>query len=148
MSSGLMISLTVSQAATNLIVCISLSGDCSTIWPANATPEQIADRSLPRVEIFKMPGGTEYIIHDIDKSNHIIGKARFSGHLKVSESMSVDGFGGHDILDDVGPGAEESKAPPGNEPLNEGSESTHHFMNLVKQPSPSRPQSRRPGKLV
>jgi glyoxylase-like metal-dependent hydrolase (beta-lactamase superfamily II) len=132
----LLVPLTVSQAATNLIVCISLSGDCSTIWPANATPEQIADRSLPRVEIFKMPGGTEYIIHDIDKSNHIIGKARFSGHLKVSESMSVDGFGGHDILDDVGPGAEESKAPPGKELLNDGSESSHHVMNLLKQPSP------------
>lgn len=82
-----------------------------------------------------MPGGTEYIIHDIDKSNHIIGKARFSGHLKVSESMSVDGFGGHDILDDVGPGVEESKAPTGKEVLHEGSESSHHFMNLVKPPS-------------
>jgi glyoxylase-like metal-dependent hydrolase (beta-lactamase superfamily II) len=117
--------------ATNLIVYISPSGDCSTIWPANATPEQIADRSLPRVEIFKMPGGTEYIIHDINESNHIIGKARFSGHLKVSESMSVDGFGGHDILDDVGPGAEESNAPPGNE----GSDSSYHFTNLIKPPS-------------
>jgi glyoxylase-like metal-dependent hydrolase (beta-lactamase superfamily II) len=130
----LLASLTVSLTATNLIVYISPSGDCSTIWPANATPEQIADRSLPRVEIFKMPGGTEYIIHDIDKSNHIIGKARFSGHLKVSESMSVDGFGGHDILDDVGPSAEEGKAPPGKEVLHDGSEASHHFMNLVKPP--------------
>ena len=40
-----------------------------------------------------MPGGTEYIIHDIDENNHIVGRARFSGHVKVSESMSVDGFG-------------------------------------------------------
>ena len=47
-----------------------------------------------------MPGGTEYIIHDIDENNVIIGKARLSGHVKVSESMSVDGFGGRSILDD------------------------------------------------
>lgn len=50
-----------------------------------------------------MPGGTEYIVHDIDVNNHIVGKARFSGHVKVSEAMSVDGFGGHSILDDVDP---------------------------------------------
>lgn len=48
-----------------------------------------------------MPGGTEYIIHDIDEHNYIIGKARFSGHVKVSEQMSVEGFGGYSILDDV-----------------------------------------------
>jgi glyoxylase-like metal-dependent hydrolase (beta-lactamase superfamily II) len=47
-----------------------------------------------------MPGGTEYIMHDIDEKNHIVGKARFSGNVKVSESMSVDGFGGKSILDD------------------------------------------------
>jgi hypothetical protein len=48
-----------------------------------------------------MPSGTEYILHDIDVNNTIIGKARFSGHVKVSESMSVDGFGGHSIMDDL-----------------------------------------------
>ena len=48
-----------------------------------------------------MPGGTEYIVHDIDENNYIIGKARFSGHVKVSEQMSVEGFGGHSILDNV-----------------------------------------------
>jgi hypothetical protein len=74
-------------------------GDISTVWPFNATPEQIKARSVPRVEIFKMPGGTEYIVHDVDADNIIIGKARFSGHVKVSESMSVDGFGGLSILD-------------------------------------------------
>jgi hypothetical protein len=42
-----------------------------------------------------MPSGTEYIIHDVDEHNIIIGKARFSGHVKVSESMGVEGFGGH-----------------------------------------------------
>lgn len=48
-----------------------------------------------------MPGGTEYIIHDVDANNNIIGKARLSGHVKVPEAMSVEGFGGHSILDDI-----------------------------------------------
>eukprot|EP00522_Entomoneis_paludosa_P011531 CAMPEP_0172455762 /NCGR_PEP_ID=MMETSP1065-20121228/12231_1 /TAXON_ID=265537 /ORGANISM="Amphiprora paludosa, Strain CCMP125" /LENGTH=1384 /DNA_ID=CAMNT_0013208239 /DNA_START=266 /DNA_END=4420 /DNA_ORIENTATION=- len=82
-------------------------GDVATIWPFGTTPEQIKNKSVPRVEVFKMPGGTEYIVHDIDVENNIIGKARFQGHVKVSESMSVDGFGGHSILDDVG----HNKAP-------------------------------------
>lgn len=71
------------------------------MWPPTATEEQIAARNVPRVEIFKMPGGTEYIVHDIDEHNFIVGKARISGHVKVSEQMSVEGFGGHSILDDV-----------------------------------------------
>lgn len=85
------------------------SGDVATVWPAKATPEQIQERSVPRVEIFKMPSGTEYIVHDIDEKNHIVGKARFSGHVKVSEFMSVDGFGGHSILDDLGPKRRKSR---------------------------------------
>ena len=75
-------------------------GDVATVWPLTATEEQKNKRSVPRVEVFKMPSGTEYIIHDIDENNVIIGKARFSGHVKVSESMSVEGFGGRSILDD------------------------------------------------
>ena len=71
------------------------------MWPFSATEEEIKNRSVPRVEIFKMPGGTEYIIHDIDVNNHIVGKARILGHVKVSEAMSVDGFGGHNFMDDV-----------------------------------------------
>ena len=73
----------------------------ATVWPPKSTDEERKSRTVPRVEIFKMPSGTEYIIHDIDVNNRIIGKARFSGHVKVSESMSVEGFGGHSILDDV-----------------------------------------------
>ena len=61
-----------------------------------------------------MPSGTEYILHDIDVNNHIIGKARFSGHVKVSESMSVDGFGGHSIMDEV-KDADESKKGGGDD---------------------------------
>lgn len=79
------------------------------VWPFGTTDEQKKNHSVPRVEVFKMPGGTEYIIHDIDTNNHIIGKARLSGHVKVSEFMSVDGFGGHRILDDLGPGAKKKK---------------------------------------
>jgi glyoxylase-like metal-dependent hydrolase (beta-lactamase superfamily II) len=94
-------------------------GDVATVWPTTATAEQIKNRSVARVEIFKMPGGTEYIIHDVDEDNIIIGKARVSGHLKVSESMSVDGFGGHSMLDDI---LKESK---GKLPLPYDSESSH-----------------------
>lgn len=45
-----------------------------------------------------MPGGTEYILHDVDENNHIVGKAKFAGHVKVSERMRVDGFGGINIV--------------------------------------------------
>jgi len=76
-------------------------GHVATVWERGATEEQIKARSVARVEIFKLPGGTEYVLHDIDKNNHIIGKSRFSGHVKVSEQMSIDGFGGHSFLDDV-----------------------------------------------
>lgn len=69
-------------------------GDVSRVYPFSATPEQIREGKVPRVEIFKMPGGTEYVVHDIDENNIIIGKARFSGHVKVKDSMRVEDFGG------------------------------------------------------
>ena len=93
-----------------------LTGDVATVWPFDATPEQIEKRSVPRVEIFKMPGGTEYIIHDVDENNRIIGKARILGHVKVSEAMSVDGFGGHNFLDDVNKKASEIMSVPNGVP--------------------------------
>lgn len=68
------------------------------MWPTNATEEEKRLRTVPRIEIFKMPSGTEYIIHDIDINNVIIGKARFSGHVKVSETLGVQGFGGRPML--------------------------------------------------
>jgi len=74
-------------------------GDVATVFPTDATPEQIAARTTKRVEIFKMPGGTEYILHDIDENNTIVGKARFSGHVRVSESLCIDGFGGQSVID-------------------------------------------------
>jgi len=71
------------------VVCIA---EMAVIWPPKATPEEIAARSVPRVEVFKMPGGAEYVIHDIDSNNKIIGRARIAGNVRVSESMSVEGF--------------------------------------------------------
>lgn len=73
----------------------------SVVYPQDATPEQIEARTVKRVEIFKMPGGTEYILHDVDENNQIVGKARFAGHVKVSERLRVDGFGGINIVDDA-----------------------------------------------
>lgn len=67
-------------------------GEVATVWPASATAEQIEARSVPRVEIFKMPGGTEYILHDVDEHNHIIGKTRLSGTVDVPDEIAVEGF--------------------------------------------------------
>jgi hypothetical protein len=85
------------------------------------------------VEIFKMPGGTEYILHDIDEHNYIVGKARFSGHVKVSESMSVDGFGGRSMLDDFD--AEASVE------LDDSQNSEQLIQRLIKAPPTFHPPS-------
>jgi hypothetical protein len=78
-----------------------LTGDVATVWPSTATDEEKKNRSVPRVEIFKMPGGTDYIIHDVNSDNIVIGRARFSGNVKVNESMGVEGFGEKSMLDEV-----------------------------------------------
>lgn len=100
---------TYSEATSN--------GDVSRVYPFSATPEDIAAGKVPRVEIFKMPGGTEYIIHDIDENNQIIGKAKLSGHVKVSEYMSVDGFGGRSFLDAMNPSKGETQIVSPDRPL-------------------------------
>lgn len=46
-----------------------------------------------------MASGLEYIVHDVDENNHIVGRARFNGHIKVSEMMSVEGFSGSTTQD-------------------------------------------------
>jgi glyoxylase-like metal-dependent hydrolase (beta-lactamase superfamily II) len=94
----------------------------AVVYPQDATPEQIEARTVKRVEIFKMPGGTEYIMHDIDENNIIIGKARFSGHVKVSEGMRVDGFGGINILEDAKKESDDEDADSDEESLMEASE--------------------------
>lgn len=48
-----------------------------------------------------MTGGTEYIIHDIDENNVIVGKAKISSNVKLPESMSVAGFGSNEKLSTV-----------------------------------------------
>lgn len=103
------------------------------VWPSSATEEQKKACESTRVEIFKMPGGTEYIIHDVDDNNHIVGKARLPGHVKVSESMGVDGFGGHSMMDDLGPGKKEEK---GKEVLGDDSEKSHDLADIVKPVAP------------
>jgi len=69
-------------------------GDVAKIYPSDAPPEQIAANKTKRVEIFKMPSGTDYILHDIDENNTIVGKVRFSGNVQVSEGISVIGLDG------------------------------------------------------
>lgn len=67
-------------------------GEKATIWPMNATPEQIKDRSAPRVEVFRMPGGAEYVLHEVDADNSITGKVRISGTVRVPDEIAVEGF--------------------------------------------------------
>eukprot|EP00567_Pseudictyota_dubia_P015152 CAMPEP_0197438654 /NCGR_PEP_ID=MMETSP1175-20131217/5574_1 /TAXON_ID=1003142 /ORGANISM="Triceratium dubium, Strain CCMP147" /LENGTH=1734 /DNA_ID=CAMNT_0042968425 /DNA_START=546 /DNA_END=5750 /DNA_ORIENTATION=+ len=67
-------------------------GDVATIWPTDASDDDKKMHRGPRVEIFKMTGGTEYIVHDIDENNTIIGKARFSGTVRVPDEIAVEGF--------------------------------------------------------
>lgn len=81
-------------------------GDVAKVYPSGATEEQIAQNQTKRVEIFKMPSGTDYVLHDIDENNCITGKARFSGHVRVSEGISVIGL--DDDHDDATSAAEDS----------------------------------------
>lgn len=67
-------------------------GEVATIYPPDATPEQKESNKVKRVEIFKMPGGTEYVIHDVDENGIIIGKARFSGTVKVPDEAGIEAF--------------------------------------------------------
>jgi glyoxylase-like metal-dependent hydrolase (beta-lactamase superfamily II) len=127
--------LIVRSALSNLPV-----GDVAIVWPPNATEDQKRDRTVPRVEIFKMPSGTEYIIHDIDVNNVIIGKARFSGHVKVSETMGVEGFGGQSFMETV-------KAKPnddGKDYDNEGSYNALDLAAVASMTSPSTPPTFHP----
>ena len=64
----------------------------ATVYPTDATEEQIESGKVKRIEIFKEEAGTSYVIHDINEDNIIVGKLEFSGHVRVSESMGIDGF--------------------------------------------------------
>ena len=39
-----------------------------------------------------MAGGTEYVVHDVDENNVIIGQVRFSGSVTVPDEIGVEGF--------------------------------------------------------
>lgn len=67
-------------------------GEVAIVYPPNATSEQKLNKTAARLEIFKMAGGTEYIVHDVDENNIIVGKARFSGTVRVPDELSVQGF--------------------------------------------------------
>jgi len=67
-------------------------GDVAKVYPSDAPEDQISQNKTKRVEIFKMPSGTDYVLHDIDENNIIVGKARFSGNVRVSEGISVIGL--------------------------------------------------------
>lgn len=62
------------------------------LYPPAATPQEIENKTCCRVEIFKVPGDQQYIVHDIDENNIIVGKGTFSGNLRVSASMGVNGW--------------------------------------------------------
>jgi len=64
----------------------------ATVYPSDATKEQIASGKVKRVEIFKVKDGTLYILHDVNEDNIIVGRIKFSGHVRVKESMVIEGF--------------------------------------------------------
>jgi glyoxylase-like metal-dependent hydrolase (beta-lactamase superfamily II) len=68
------------------------TGEVATVFPTDATDEQRQNNTGARVEFFKMAGGTEYIIHDVDENNVIVGKSRFSGTVRVPDELSLEGF--------------------------------------------------------
>ena len=73
-------------------IFVKSTGDVAKIYPSDAPEDQIAQNKTKRVEIFKMPSGTDYVLHDIDENNVIVGKARFSGNVRVSEDIRVIGL--------------------------------------------------------
>jgi phosphoribosyl 1,2-cyclic phosphodiesterase len=81
------------------------------IYPDGVSDEDIAQNKCRRVEVFKMPSGTDYVIHDIDEKNIIVGKARFSGHVRVSEGISVIGLDAEDKGSESERGEIESISP-------------------------------------
>jgi Metallo-beta-lactamase superfamily len=84
----------------------------ATVYPLDATEEQKANNTCGRLEIFKMAGGTEYIIHDINSENNIVGKAQIRGSVKVPDEIAVEGFHRRDDeyseFDDIDEGGDRS----------------------------------------
>ena len=87
------------QLITHIHFLFLVSGDVATLYPHSASDEQKQSKNCARVEIFKMTGGTEYIVHDIDENNTIVGKIRFSGTVRVPDEIAVEGFSSNDAED-------------------------------------------------
>ncbi len=81
---------------TNTFLHQFILAEVAVVFEKDATQEQKDNRTCKRVEIFKLQGAEEYVLHDVDENNIIVGKTRFSGSVRVSESMSVHGFGEED----------------------------------------------------
>lgn len=73
-------------------------GEVATVYPPTATEDEKRTNSTARVEIFKMAGGTEYIVHDVDKNNIIVGKTRISGTVRAPDELSLTGFISPDVV--------------------------------------------------
>ena len=79
-------STTSSDSDPNSLVS-SFDGLVSVVLPTPAS-----DPNKARVEIFRMTGGTEYVLHDINDEGIIVGKAQISGHLSIPKSLLLGGF--------------------------------------------------------
>lgn len=93
--------LNISQSFVYHVKLFNIA-EVAVVFPKDATQKEQDERTCKRVEIFKIQGAEEYILHDIDENNIIVGKTRFSGSVRVSESMSVHGFGEEDEEDEFG----------------------------------------------
>jgi len=95
-------------------------GEVATVYPLDATDEEKQNHSCGRVEIFKMTGGTEYIVHDIDANNIIVGKAQIRGTVRVPDEIAVEGFHTRDTEEDLDDCGEEDDTDEANDAENEG----------------------------
>ena len=81
--------------------CFVVTASVATVYPTGTTSEQIKSGKIKRIEIFKEKDGTLYSIHDINEDNEIIGKVKFSGHVRVSESIRISGFDQRESISSV-----------------------------------------------
>jgi len=105
-----------------------LKGEVATVYPPEATEDEKKANSCARVEIFKMAGGTEYIVHDVDKDNIIIGKARLSGTVRVPDEIAVEGFLERDLDEDI-----ESDTEEGNNSEDSSDDDERESQNLASR---------------
>jgi hypothetical protein len=93
--------LSFSSYIFSLCFCFIFLGDVAAVYETNVTPEQMASGKCKRVEIFKLSDGAEYVLHDIDENNRIVGKVRFLGQIRVPDSVSVIDFKSQEDLNRI-----------------------------------------------